>query len=221
VDVGRGGAVEPNTAGQGQLYRLLTQAEEGEVTLAIPPAATGAPVLGSMPAALRYVKWGGRVFLVVGIVAGGVEIATAPEGQRGRTAVGVAGGFAGGFALGAAAGLICGPGAPVCSVVLGLGLGIAGSLAGRSLAEAVYDSSSQPAAVYTDEMNRAAHNGVVCPNCHQALEQRWMLGPSSPSPSILGAVNGNTHGGHSQTMSDTDLRVLRQWLDAQPAAAAH
>jgi hypothetical protein len=218
VDIGRGGAVEPNAAGQGQLYRLLTQAESGEVTLSVPPEATGVPVVGAMPTAFRYVKWGGRVFLVIGIAAGAYEVATAPEGQGARTAVGVAGGFAGGFALGATAGLFCGPGAPVCSIVLGFGLGIAGSLAGRSLAEAVYDAGNNVhAAVYTDEMNRAAHNGVVCPNCHQPLGQTWQLGPGSRSNSILGAVGSHTAGGHSRTMSDQDLRILRQWLDAHPA----
>ena len=144
--VGQGSIVDQGgvgSASQGRLYSLMKNADTGQAPIFQPPGATGPAVLGEMPAGLRYLKWGGRVFLVIGVAAGAAEVITAPEGQRERTAVGVGGGFAGGFALGATAGLVCGPGALVCSVVLGLGLGIIGSVAGRSLAEYVYDHETE------------------------------------------------------------------------------
>jgi hypothetical protein len=93
-----------------------------------------------MSTGLRVLKWGGRAMVVIGILTVPLEIYLAPPGRRARTAVGAIAGFAGGFAAGAAAGLVCGPGAPVCSVVLGLGFGIAGALGARASAEAIYDS---------------------------------------------------------------------------------
>jgi hypothetical protein len=222
VDIGRGGTPGPNTAGQGQLYGLLGDAEAGRVQLSMPPEATGLPVAGSMPTAFRYIKWGGRVFLVVGIVTSVAEVATAPGDQMVRTAVGVGGGFAGGFALGATAGLICGPGALACSVILGLGLGVLGSVAGRSLAEAAYDAGATHGtpAVYTDDMNRAAHGGVLCPNCHAPLEQRWTPLSSSPGGSIIDTVQLKSPGGRARTLSDADIRVIQQFLEPPAAGAA-
>jgi len=223
ADVGTGGRVVPNTSGQGQMYGMLAEAEAGQSAglgtgLSTPPNALGPAVVGRMPASLRYLKWGGRVFLVVGIGRGALEIYQAPSQERGRTATGVVGGFAGGFALGATAGLICGPGAIVCSVVLGLGLGIIGSMAGRSLAEHFYDASQNPApaAQYTDEMNRAAHNGVVCPSCHAPLSRQTAGGTRMGSGGVLATVLSQTGsgalGGREGRPTAEDIRVIQQWL---------
>jgi hypothetical protein len=77
--------------------------------------------------------------LVVSVAMIPVEVYLAPPEERERTLVGATGGFLGGLGAGAAAGLVCGPGVPVCSIVLGLGAGFAGSVAGRSMAEGAYD----------------------------------------------------------------------------------
>ena len=71
-----------------------------------------------------------------------MPVALAPEGQRTRTAVGASSGFAGGLLFGAGAGLACGSGAPVCSVLLGLGGGLFGYFAGRITGEALYDAAA-------------------------------------------------------------------------------
>lgn len=124
---------------------VATLADDGRVLVnALPEGAMQAPVLGQMSRGMQVLRWGGRVFLVVGVVAGGYEIATAAPEQRARTAVGVTAGFAGGFAAGAAAGLLCGPGAPVCSIGLGLVFGIAGGMASRAAAETIYDAATAP-----------------------------------------------------------------------------
>ncbi|PDV97880.1 DUF4157 domain-containing protein [Candidatus Chloroploca asiatica] len=91
----------------------------------------------------RVMRFAGRAFIVVGVVATGYEIATAPPETRTRTAIGATSGFVGGLAFGAAAGLACGPGAPVCSVLLGIGFGIAGGIATRSAAEGIYDAATR------------------------------------------------------------------------------
>jgi hypothetical protein len=96
-----------------------------------------------MPRYFRVLKWGGRIFIVVGAVDVVYETATAQEGQRGRTLAREGTGFVGGLAAGAAAGLVCGPGAPVCSVVLGLGFGLAGMWVGRTVGEGAYDLATQ------------------------------------------------------------------------------
>lgn len=134
---GTGGAgVEANTASQGALMRYLQQASRpGDVAAALPEGA----VASGMPTGLRVLKWGGRVMIVVGAATVPLEVYLAPPEERTRTAVGATAGFLGGLALGATAGLVCGPGAPVCSVVLGIGFGIAGGLAARGGAEEVYD----------------------------------------------------------------------------------
>ncbi len=142
TDLGSGGAVVPKTAGQGQFIQVLKSVESGTGELAPVEGALGPAVVGGMSKGVQVLKWGGRVFIVVGVVAGVAEVATAPEGKKVRTAVGAGAGFVGGLALGATAGLFCGPGAPVCSVVLGLGLGIAGALTARAAAEELYDEAT-------------------------------------------------------------------------------
>jgi hypothetical protein len=92
-----------------------------------------------MSRGLQALKWGGRVFFVIGLATIPLEVLWAPSGQKARTAVGATAGFLGGLAAGAAAGLVCGPGAPICSIVLGLTFGIAGALGARALAESLYD----------------------------------------------------------------------------------
>jgi hypothetical protein len=123
---------------------IATIADDGRVVVnALPEQATGAPTAGQMSRGMKYLRWGGRVFFVVGIVTGGAEIALAAPEQRGRVTAEVTGGFVGGFAggaaAGAAAGLVCGPGAPVCSTILAIGGGIIGGITGRSLAGWLFD----------------------------------------------------------------------------------
>lgn len=126
-------------AGQGPLIRFVRNASQGAEDVAPVEGALGPAVASGMPTGLKVLKVGGRVMLVVSIAMIPVEVYLAPPEQRERTLVGATGGFVGGFAAGAAAGLLCGPGAPVCSIVLGLGAGFAGSVGGRSLAEGAYD----------------------------------------------------------------------------------
>jgi len=125
--------------GQGQLVRFIRNVSQGTEEAAPVENAIGSAVGGAMPTGLKILKIGGRVMIVVSIAMIPIETYLAPPEQRERTAVGATGGFIGGFAAGAAAGIFCGPGAPVCSIVLGLGGGLAGSVGGRALAEGAYD----------------------------------------------------------------------------------
>lgn len=129
--------------GQGQMMRFIRNVSQGTEEAAPMENAIGPAVAGGMSTGMRVLKVGGRVMLVFSVVMVPVETYLAPPGERERTFVGatggLAGGFAGGFAGGAAAGLVCGPGAPVCSILLGLSFGIAGAFGGRKLAEGAYD----------------------------------------------------------------------------------
>jgi Domain of unknown function (DUF4157) len=129
----------PGQAGQGTIVRFIRNASQGAEEIAPVEGAVGPAIASGMPTALKVLKVGGRVMLVVGIAAIPVEVYLANPEERERTFAGATAGFAGGLAAGAAAGLVCGPGAPVCSVVLGLSAGYAGSVGARSLAEDAYD----------------------------------------------------------------------------------
>jgi hypothetical protein len=137
--LGEGGSVAARTASQGRFMQFVRGVQRGEPAI-VPPAATGPPVAAGMSRGLQALKWGGRVFFVIGLATIPLEVLWAPSGQKGRTAVGATAGFLGGLAAGAAAGLVCGPGAPICSIVLGLTFGIAGALGARALAESIYDA---------------------------------------------------------------------------------
>lgn len=134
-----------NTVRQGQVQRFLAEALEhqrtsgasGTAPASVPHA--GGPIVAQMPRRLQVIKWGGRVFIVGGVVWSAYNVATAEEGHWDNQLARELGGFAGGFALGAAAGLICGPGAPVCSFVAGVGLGVVGGFLGSELAGRTYD----------------------------------------------------------------------------------
>jgi hypothetical protein len=143
--VGADGLVDPISQpayeGQGLQGRFMQATADGAETIAPLPGATADSAKGSMPRIYRILKWGGRAFVVVGILVAIGESVTAPEGQRARTAAREGGGFVGGLALGATAGLLCGPGALACSIVLGIGFGIAGHLLGRAVGEAIYDAT--------------------------------------------------------------------------------
>jgi hypothetical protein len=132
---------EPVNPQQGLQGRFMQATSEG-AEIAQLPGATGEAVISGMPRYLQILKWGGRIFIVIGGVMVVVETSRAREGQRGRTLTGATGGFLGGLAAGAAAGLVCGPSALACSIVLGLGFGLAGYFGGRALAEAAYDSAT-------------------------------------------------------------------------------
>ncbi|MFD3401572.1 DUF4157 domain-containing protein [Kribbella sp. NPDC058693] len=203
------------TASQGKLYQLMGEAESGATHLSRPPGAIGPAVAGRMPTALRYIKWGGRVFVVIGIVAGGYEVWAAPKGQKVRTAIGVAGGFGGGLAggalAGAAAGLVCGPGAPVCSLVLGIGGGLVGgvigALAGRALFEGLFD----------DLTASTSSSGPPCPSCHAQMRsyeraRSTRLQTMTLLTTELASTAGGTVGGHPTTLTDSEMRSLEQFL---------
>ncbi|MFV0524137.1 MAG: DUF4157 domain-containing protein [Acidimicrobiales bacterium] len=208
-----GGA--PNQASQGRVYGWMRQSGQGEpimgwdsrtgtrvvVTLAedgrplvnaLPRNATGPPVIGRMPASMKYLRWGGRALFVIGLAAGGAEIALAEPEHRARVATGVAGGTAGGIlggaAGGAAAGLVCGPGAPVCSVVGGLIGGFIGALGGRGLAEAVFDYDR---AAYRAGSNhfmselKAKTQGFITTD---ASGQQWFVRPDPRYRAVAGTI---------------------------------
>jgi len=204
-----GGSTMPGTAGQGPLIGLLDEAAEARAAgqtspLAQVPGAVGPAVAGRVGTVLKVIKIGGRVMLVVGILAGAAEIAFAPPEQRNRVAAGVAGGFAGGFALGATAGLFCGPGALVCSVVAGLVLGTAGVLGGRAMAESLYDEAHRP-----QTPGQYPGHSVVCPGCHDNpathADRFRVLSPGQPD---LRPPSAPT----SRQLSAADRAVIMQWL---------
>lgn len=131
--------VNPATEGLQGRFMKASGPNSGELTPM--PEGTGPGVRGAMPTSYTVLKWGGRAFLVVGGVLAVAAVIRAPEEEKARTAAVEGGGFLAGVALGATAGLFCGPGAPVCSVVLGLVLGVAGAMAGREVGELVYDEA--------------------------------------------------------------------------------
>jgi hypothetical protein len=137
--LGEGGTVVARSASQGRYMRFVAGVQAGEEAI-VPAAATGPPVAAGMSRGLQVLKWGGRVFFVIGLATIPLEVLWAPSGSKARTAVGATAGFLGGLAAGATAGLVCGPGAPVCSIVLGLAFGIAGAFGARALAESIFDA---------------------------------------------------------------------------------
>jgi len=208
---GRGTPPIPRTASQGQLIGMLDEAAQttgagAPSTLSPMPNAIGEPVAATMSGGARVMKYMGRGFLVVGVAATGYEIYAAPPEQRTRTAVGGVSGFVGGLAFGAAAGLVCGPGAPVCSFVLGVGFGVAGSIATRRVAEEIYDESHPQSWPVTDPteqaaMLSAANRGTVCPNCHAAMTPPpRSLGPAQLPPPF------------ERTLTPADMQLIRRFL---------
>lgn len=200
--LGEGGTTVPGTGGQGRTLQFMQGVEEGTEGVAAVPGSSGRALAQSMPRSLRLLRVGGRVFLVAGIVMGGVEIYMAPPEQRARTAVGVGGGFVGGLALGAAAGLVCGPGAPVCSVVLGLGFGIAGALGGRALSEAAYDAATAPT---------PPPRYITCPGQGACHTPSSALRGDRPNNDLQGPA---MFGPRSRQLSDADLAALRAWIES-------
>lgn len=179
TDLGPRGTTVPRSAAQGKFIEVLKGAEQGTQELAPIDAALGPAVVGSLRTAPRYIqvlKIGGRVFFVIGAVATVAEVAMSPEGERTRTAVGAGAGFVGGLALGATAGLVCGPGAPVCSVVLGLGFGIAGAFATRAAAEGIYDVAT----------------GRVKPNNNPSLRQSMYPGSCFTGDTLIRMADGSS-----------------------------
>jgi hypothetical protein len=175
-------------------------------------AATGEAVASSLSTGAKVLKYGGRVFLVVGVGASVYSIASAAPAERERVVVeeaaGWVGGFVGGAIAGASAGLFCGPGAPVCSFVLGLTGGFVGSLAGAGVATLAYDVSHRRGVPITDPAEQRAAmeaaNTHVCPNCHQSVSDRRegnraaRLGDVSPARFAV-------------ELSPADIAALRRW----------
>jgi hypothetical protein len=164
---------------------------------------------------MQVLRWGGRAFLVIGIVTIPVETALAPEGQRARTFVGASGGLAGGLALGAAGakvGLLCGPWALVCSPVLAIGGGVAGALGARRLAEAIYDAFTGSSTDFAEPKYCGP-----CPSCHcvgrpKSLFERFPeMAPPAGQLLPAGVPAPGVH-----RMSPTEVEALTRWL-AEPA----
>jgi len=131
--------------------------------------------------------------LVVGVVAGAYEIVTAKPEERARTVAGVAGGFAGGFALGATAGLLCGPGAPVCSFVLGLSLGTLGALGGRAGAEALFDAATAPpAASSSTPGSQSSSTATGAPGTDITAWELMFTPPPEPVDLLFSRATGGT-----------------------------
>lgn len=228
TDLGPEGSFAPRTASQGRVYGMIADAEKaGEAGLPSPiasmPGATGEAVAGSMSGGLKVIKYGGRVFLVVGVAVSAYDIYSATSEERPRVitteAAGWAGGFAGGFAGGALAGLACGPGAPVCSVLFGLGGGILGALGTRALAGEIYDELHQQSRPVTDPLEQRrlaqmANRPAVCPNCHAPMrpagDQRVGAQPERRIGDVLPPSLARPG-----TLSEQDLQTLRAWADAQ------
>jgi hypothetical protein len=229
--LGEGGAVVPRTASQGRLLHF-TQGE----TFAPVPGGTN-PTSGGMSTGFKVLRWGGRIFFVVGVALTVAEVVLARPEERERTAVGATAGFVGGLAFGAAAGLVCGPGAPVCSVVLGLTFGIIGGFATREAAESIYDAthprgSSRPATeadLLAFNASWAQATGGRCPNanCHMPTNQSQQPGSqfadiALPPLSALaqpGTPTGLTPGiGRNRQLSEQDVRIIMEYLANQKAS---
>ena len=217
---------------------LTTFGEDGKpIFTALPEAATAAPVVGQMSRGMQVLRWGGRVFFVIGVAATAYEIYSAKPEERERTAVGALAGFAGGFAAGAAAGLVCGPGAPVCSIVLGLTFGFLGGAATRGFAELAYDEKHPHGTPITDPVEIAkmtailSRPGTECPNCHKPAGGTSMLtggfgGLSHIDPSWF-AGQGDTCGvspatgqPHTGDLTPDEMKRLLDFVGAQPAPGA-
>lgn len=190
----------PQDYSQGRLIRAMTAMEGGEGV-----------AVGGLSRGMQVLKWGGRAMLVVGIVMVPVEVALARPEDRVRTGIGATSGFFGGLAGGAAAGLVCGPGALLCSVVLGIGFGVAGAFGARAVAEGIYDSATAPR---PEQVYRPP-----CPGqgrCHEPNRPRvdWNMSQLA-GPGLFGAVTARS--GHQQQLTESDVAMIRRWLATQPA----
>jgi len=217
---GRASPPVPRTASQGQLVGLVDDAAVAtrsgvQSPLSPMPGAIGEPVAATMSGGMRVMKYLGRGFLVLGVAATGYEIYAAAPDQRERTAVGAISGFAGGLAVGAAAGLVCGPGAPVCSVVLGLTFGFAGALGSRAIAEGLYDAAHPGGTPTTVRDLEAANAHGICPNCHAVNAVRPMRPPGLASPMRSGAPPQARH----PTLSASELDLIQRWVASDPRAS--
>lgn len=183
TSMGRGGPPVPNRGSQPAIVDMAQGGLNDPATIRPLRPGGAPPMVSAMPRVVRVLRVGGKVMLVVGVVAGIAEVATAKPEERNRTAAGVAGGFAGGFLLGAGAGLICGPGAPLCSFALGLTLGTIGALGGRAAAEYAYDQANEPASGATGATGGATASG---PGSPQALPEstQWELLFVAPPPPV-------------------------------------
>jgi hypothetical protein len=234
--VGEGGAVVPGTASLGRLMGLASDVEAAAAAgrpnpaAGMPGALEGAgPVAGSVSTGIRVLRVGGRVFLVVGVIAAGYEVVTAPPEEMARTAVGVGAGFAGGFAAGAMAGLVCGPGAPVCSVVAGLALGFAGALVARGAAEALYDAANpRPGSPVTDavqmqatlEALQAAEGRSVCPSCHSSTSGRSSSAMTRGGLDTMLNTTMRTSPPRPGALTPDEIRMIRDYFGlSRPAGA--
>lgn len=224
------GVSPQGTASQGKLYGAMADAESGAAPFARPPGAIGPAVAGSMPQALRYIKWGGRVFIVVGLAAGVWEIASAAPDQRKRTATGVVAGTAGGFAGGAAggalagatAGLVCGPGAPVCSLVFGISAGLVGGVIGalgsRALAETAYDLSNPKGTPTSGPLPAVVGKpSTECPSCHSELKKseagKSPFPPLGSSSTLASAMISGQGKEKQHTLTEAEIQLVAKYLN--------
>jgi len=88
-----------DTARQGRLQGFVGKGGQDAVTL--PNGQTSTPTRGAMSGEVKVLRWGGRVFLVVGIGLSAYRIAHAPDDQIGQVVAEEIGGHAGGLAGGA------------------------------------------------------------------------------------------------------------------------
>lgn len=89
-----------DTGRQGRLQGWLGKG--GGDAVKLPGGQTSTPTRGAMSGDVKVLRWGGRVFLVVGVGLSAYRIANAPEDQMGQVIAEEIGGHAGGLAGGAA-----------------------------------------------------------------------------------------------------------------------
>jgi len=212
AEEGLGSRIGPASTKQGELMKFLRSNEFPEV-----PRAT-TPTPGGMSTGMKVYRWGGRVFLAIGILSVPYETATAPEGQRARTFVGASSGLGGGLAAGAAGaklGLLCGPGAWVCSPILAIGGGLLGAIGARRVAEAIYDFFAGPGSPDTFIPNYCGE----CPSCHCVQRPKGFFETYpefAPKPlNLFGPDAGRPH-----RLTPEETQVLLRFMEPPPGQPA-
>lgn len=134
---------------------------------------------------IKFLRFAGRVLMVVGVIDSVITIASASPDQRVRAAAKEAGGWAFsiagakagvvlGGAAGAALGFETGPGAIVAMAIGGIIGGGVGFIAGREAVESFYDDVERA----VEDTKRSFHNvGEMLRNPTQMIEPAlWMFG---------------------------------------------
>lgn len=102
----------------------------------------------------------------------------------------------------------------MCSIVAGLTLGLAGSLAGRALAEGIYDEAARPPPVGAE---RYPGHSTVCPSCHSISDRATSmpvdLGNAARLESIFFEAS-NAGAPRLGELSPGELELISGWLES-------